>query len=87
MLRRKSLSPYRVIELLGLATLMRALTVLKETSFNLSGRVLLRVMVRAEPYHAVHLEYLPIINLGRNVPSLASSRANYLSSSPWKRLG
>jgi hypothetical protein len=32
-------------------------------------------MVRAEAYHAVHLEYLPIINLERNVPSLASFRA------------
>jgi hypothetical protein len=48
---------------------------LKETSLNLSGRVLPRAMVRAQPYHAVHLEYLPIINLGRDVPSLVSSRA------------
>jgi hypothetical protein len=63
------------MKLFGLATLMRVLTVLKETSFNLFGRVLPRAMVRAEPYHAVHLEYLPVINLGRNVPSLASSRA------------
>jgi hypothetical protein len=68
---------------------MRVLTVRKETSFELFGRVLPRAMVRAEPYvyhavhleyltiinHAVHLEFLPIINLGRNVlPSLASSR-------------
>jgi hypothetical protein len=29
-------------------------------------------MVRAKPYHAVHLEYLTIINLVRNVPSLTS---------------
>jgi hypothetical protein len=47
---------------------MRALTVLKETSFNLFGRVLPRAMVHSEPYCAVHLEYLPIINLGRIVP-------------------
>ncbi len=70
-----SLEPFSLIKLVGFATLMRVLTVLKEMSFNLFGRVLPRAMVRAEPYHAVHLEYLPLINLGRNVPSLASSRA------------
>jgi hypothetical protein len=51
------------------------LTVLKEASIHLFGRALPRAMVRAEFYHAVHLVYLPIINLvERNVPPLASSR-------------
>jgi hypothetical protein len=45
-----SLEPFSLIELVTLATLMRALTVLKETSFNLFGRVLPLAMVRAEPY-------------------------------------
>ncbi len=54
---------------------MRVLTVLKEMSFNPFGRVLPRAMVRAKPYHAVDLEYLPIINLVRNAPLLASFHA------------
>jgi hypothetical protein len=59
------------MKLVGLNTLMRVLTVLK---------LVCRVAAsngpcRGVPYHAVHLEYLPIINLGRNVPSRASSHA------------
>jgi hypothetical protein len=63
MLCRWSLSPMKLV---GLNTLMRVLTVLKT---RLSCFAASNGPCRGVPYHAVHLEYLPIINLGRNVPS------------------
>jgi hypothetical protein len=60
------------MKLVGLNTLMRVLTVLKTRLVVFAAS---NGPCRGVPYHAVHLEYLPIINLGRNVPSRASSRA------------